>query len=361
MQKYTLSRRVSETVTAGYIMTQGKVGKTGYLAGVRTEKTDTESAGWVRAAVASTTAEQMMDPIGSAQRDYGNTRRELEGSYTKSFPSVHLNRDLARNLKARVSWSTSFGRPAMSSLLPNETPSVMNETLTVNNPALLPQTAANWDATLEYYFEPAGAISVGWFRKKIENYIVTGINGGTIPTGPDNGYNGDYGGYTILTSANAGTANVEGWEFSYLQQFKFLPGPLKGLSLNANYTLIDTHGDFGTAVILRDGQIPRFIPQTANVSLSWRYRRFSTRVLYNFIGDYPESYSISTLARNRFVMDREIVNVGLAYELRPNLNLTCDVANLFNASQKIYRGVPDRLDTEIIQGTTLTVGVQGRF
>jgi hypothetical protein len=56
-----------------------------------------------------------------------------------------------------------------------------------------------------------------------------------------------------------------------------------------------------------------------------------------------------------------MVNVGLAYEMQPNLNLTCDVANLFNSPQKIYRGFPDPLDTEIIQGTTLTFGVQGRF
>ena len=60
-------------------------------------------------------------------------------------------------------------------------------------------------------------------------------------------------------------------------------------------------------------------------------------------------------------MRREIVNLGVAYELRPNLSLTCDVANLFNAPQKFYRGVPDQLDTEIIQGTTLTIGMQGRF
>ncbi len=97
------------------------------------------------------------------------------------------------------------------------------------------------------------------------------------------------------------------------------------------------------------------------MSLAWRYRAFSTRLLYNTIGDYPEAYSVAALARNRFVKKREIVNLGIASALRPNLNLACDLANLFNAPQKIYRGLPDRLDTEIIQGTTLTVGVPGRF
>ena len=44
---------------------------------------------------------------------------------------------------------------------------------------------------------------------------------GTIGTGADNGYNGEYAGWTILSTANAGTAVVQGWEFSYQQQFTF--------------------------------------------------------------------------------------------------------------------------------------------
>ena len=47
-----------------------------------------------------------------------------------------------------------------------------NHTITVNNPALLPQMATNWDATLDYYFEPVGNLSIGWFHKKIKDYIV---------------------------------------------------------------------------------------------------------------------------------------------------------------------------------------------
>jgi len=50
-------------------------------------------------------------------------------------------------------------------------------------PSLLPQTAENWDATLDYYFEPVGNFSIGWFRKQIKDYIVGGINGYGYVTG----------------------------------------------------------------------------------------------------------------------------------------------------------------------------------
>ena len=359
--KFTGYRAVTEEVTAGYGMVQGRIGRTSFLGGVREEKTDTSSWGWVRARTGSTAAQQTADPVGSAQRDYANTLRKISGDYTKAFPSVHLTQDLTPNVKARLSWSTGFGRPPINSALPNETVSEANSTLTINNPALLPQTATNWDATLEYYFEPVGNLSVGWFHKQIKDYIVTGTNAGTIGTGADNGYNGEYPGFTRLTSANAGTAFVQGWEFIYQQQFTFLPGLLKGLGASANYSLIETHGDFGGAVSRSTGQVPGFIPRTGNVNLSWRYGRFSSRVLYNFHGDYITSYTAASLGRNIYRYKYATVNAGVGYQWRPSLAFTVDVSNLFNEPQAFYRGIKDQMQTTVINGTTITFGMNGRF
>ena len=367
--QYNGSRGLSETVTAGYIMAQGRLGqdgwlgRTGYLTGVRTEKTDTEAWGYVlaRANLRSTTAQQIADPAGAAKRDYDRTRRETEGSYTKSFPSAHLTHELTRDLKARLSWSTSFGRPPIGNLLPSESANEAAQTLTISNPALLPQTATNWDFTLDYYFEPVGNFSAGWFKKKIKDYIVSGINSGIILAGSDNGYNGEYGGFTRLTSANAGTAEVTGWEFSYQQQFTFLPGILRGLSGSANYTIIDTEGNFGTTTSRSRGQVPGFIPKAGNVSLSWRYRGFSARVLQNYTSDYISSFSATSVGANLYREAFKTTNVGVAYQLRSSVTLTCDVANIFNAPQKLYQGVPGRAQDIIYNFVTVTFGVSGRF
>ena len=358
---YTANRAVTEWVTAGYAMAQGRIGRTTFLGGVRTERTETESWGWVRARTGSTVAEQTADPAGAAQRDYANTQRRMRGDYTKSFPSVHLAHDVTPNLKARLSWSTSFGRPALNNALPNETINETAQTLTVNNPNLLPQNAKNWDATLEYYFEPVGSLSVGWFHKAITDYIVTGTEAGTIGSGDDNGYNGEYSGFRRLTSSNAGTAVAQGWEFTYQQQFTFLPGLFKGLGASANYTLIATHGDFGGATSRSTNEVPGFIPRTGNASLSWRYRKFSTRVLYNFVGSYLNNYTAGTPARNQYRYKYQTVTAGIAYQFRPSLQLTLDAANLFNEPQALYRGIPSQMSSTVINGTTLTFGVNGRF
>jgi len=359
--KYLGTFEVKETVTAGYLMAQGTFGRNGFLAGVREETTDTKAWGWTRERVASTAAQQLADPVGTAQRDYAGNIRKIDGSYTQPFPSIHLYRNFTANLKGRVSWSTSFGRPSMANAQPTETANETNQTLTIGNPALLPQRAKNWDATVDYYFEPSGNLSVGWFHKTIRDYILTGQEVGIVASGPDNGYDGDYAGFKKLTTSNAGTAIVQGWEFSYQQQFRFLPGLLKGLSLNANLTKIDTHGNFGGSSYLTNKQIVGFVPTTSNVSLSWNYRRFGTRILYSYTGENIRSFNAAQASRNQVMLAREMVNLGFTWQLRPNLTLQFDIANLFNSPLVYYRGVPDQLETFIMQGTTISAGVQGRF
>src|SRR5687767_15519783 len=68
-QKYTGTRGVTETVPAGYIMAQGRMGsegfraRTGYLTGVRVEGTKVESWGWRSNRVVATTVQKQADPI----------------------------------------------------------------------------------------------------------------------------------------------------------------------------------------------------------------------------------------------------------------------------------------------------------
>ena len=365
--KFTGTRDVTETVYAGYLMASGKLGRsgflgrTGFITGVRREKTEVKSWGWVRARVATSNAARLADPVGAAQRDYAANKRDLEGGYSRSFPSAHLTHDITSSLKARLAWSTSYGRPSMNNFLPNESINETAQTLSVNNPGLQPQMANNWDATLDYYFEPVGNLSAGWFHKKINDYIVSGIIAGTIPGGLDNGYNGEYQGFTKLTSDNAGTAYCQGWELSYQQQFTFLPGALKGMGGFANYTTLVTHGDFGGRTPLSGGQIAGFIPRTANAGLTWRYRGLSSRVLVNHTGEYITSYSAGSVGRNIYRYKRTIVNLGFAYQIRPAVQLTWDISNLFNAPLASYRGIPDQMQSTGILGTTMNFGVNGRF
>ena len=129
----------------------------------------------------------------------------------------------------------------------------------------------------------------------------------------------------------------------------------------ANYTFLDTHGKFGGADYLTSGQVAGFIPRTANLSLSWRYRALSARYLVNYTGPYLQTYSSASPGRSLFRFDRTISTLGFGYQIRPWLTVTCDIDNLFNEPLRRYRGVPDQLQFFSMTGTTVTFGLNGRF
>jgi outer membrane receptor protein involved in Fe transport len=206
-----------------------------------------------------------------------------------------------------------------------------------------------------------GTVSVGWFHKTIEDFFQNNIPFGIVPPGPNNGFNGEYEGFTLQGRANLGQAVIQGWEFSYSQQLSFLPGPLKGLGAFANYTYLTTHGDWGGGESLSTDEVPGFIPRTGNIGLSWRHRGFTANVRLNYTGDYLDAANVANPALNLFREERKIVNVGVGYQFRPTVTFSIDVANIFNEEQRFYRGYPNRLQSSIVPGINVTAGISGRF
>jgi TonB-dependent receptor len=370
-QRFISTNGVKEQTAAYYLMAQGRLAKegffarAGYLGGVRFEDNKDVAWGWVRGRTLSTAAQQAQDPVGWAIRDYAPNYRVTEGKYAKSFPSIHSYYDITNDLKVRVSYSTSYGRPPLANLVPGETPTEATQTVTVNNPGLKPYTAQSWDTALEYYFEPVGALTFSWFHKDIKGFILT-QDIGTIPQGTDNGYNGEYAGWVERTQVNGSNAIVQGWEFAYQQQFTWLPGLWKTLSASFNYTWLDTHGNRdGTRYLgRRDVVGPSgfgFIPMAYNASLSWRFKKFNTRVLYNYTGENVTTFNPTNPAQSVFRLPQERVDIGLGYQLRPALGLSLDVSNIFNTPQSSYMGYKDRMRQNIYNFVTIAVGVRGQF
>jgi hypothetical protein len=170
---YTGTRGATEAVVAAYFMGQGasrprRLARPHRLAGRHASRGN----GYRGLRLGAQPLRQHHGPAAGRPRRHRRARLRrqpprLARPLRPELPSVHLTHDWNRNLKTRLSWSTSFGRPALTNLMPNESVNETNQTLTVNNPALLPQSSTNWDATLEYYFEPVGNFSVGWFHKEI--------------------------------------------------------------------------------------------------------------------------------------------------------------------------------------------------
>jgi TonB-dependent receptor len=358
MSRLSLTRDAAENISAGYVSGEARFRALSVVGGVRVERTEIESNGFVGSRLRTTTAQRNADPIGSAQADFDNPRH-LEGSYTDWFPGLHLKYRGGSRWQARLSWSNSVGRPTLTNYLPLETPNTTNETLRVNNPSLKPQYTENFDATIEYYFEPVGLFSLGVFRKNIDSYIVSN-NAGIVGTGTNNGYNGNYEGYTLISQFNGGWAEINGFEANYQQQLSFLPGIFKGFGVFANYTKLKAEGNFGGEAVQSTNELADFMPEAMNAGISYRYRGFNARVRMNYAGSFLTDYSADA-SRLRYRAERTAVNGSVSYQWRNGLQVFCDVFNIFNEPQEFYRFSPDRLGSKIFPETTITFGVTGKF
>jgi TonB-dependent receptor len=356
-RKFLGTRKVTEDITSAYVMGGTRWRQLRAVAGIRFEETQVEGRGFVRSRVLATAA-AIPDPVLRAQMDYNNLRR-IEGKYSQTFPGAYLTYNFSRTFLARANWSNSIGRAPFTNLVPREDVNDQTQTLTVGNPALKPQFAENIDFTLEYYFEPVGAFSVGVFQKDLEDFIVS-IGGQTVPDGADNGFNGSYGGYNMITDRNAGRARIQGVELSFQQQLTFLPGPLKRLSVFANYTRLRTEGDYGTTGARTTSLVPNFVPTTANAGLSFPWRKFRSRLLVNYTSEYLVGYSTDP-SRLRYKFERTAANLNLSYVFSPKLEVYCDFQNMFNAHQEWYYFDRSRLQGDFDNGAFVNFGISGRF
>ena len=63
--------------------------------------------------------------------------------------------------------------------------------VSTRNAALQPQYSDNFDATVEYYFEPVGTVSASVFLKEVSDFQFTDSSQ-LVPAGQDNGFGGLY-------------------------------------------------------------------------------------------------------------------------------------------------------------------------
>ena len=333
---------ITEDVYAGYIQGSAQIGKLNVLGGVRFERTKIDSVG------------RYSDP-----RNPTLVRTSRKSGYDDYFPSLHFRYDITRQLIARASYSTGAARPNMSDLYPTTTVSYDATTglgtVTQANLGLKPQTSENYDLSLEYYFEPAGLFSIGAFRKDIRDFFSRTID--EIDAGSNNGFGGDFAGFNLNTTTNQGEAKIEGYEFNYNQQFTMLPKPFNGLGVFGNYTYLTTAGTY------REGasELAKFVPRTANLGASFRWRKLETRIAWRYTGDYLVSYNANINSQNRF-RPVETIDINLSYKLSQRFGVFFDVINLKNKWPENYTGVDQgRITFSDSYGTRYNMGISGRF
>lgn len=351
-----------EKVTAAYVQGSMDLGRFSVLAGLRIERTDTEGTGWVRNTTAAwggnNNFSSSFDPtevaanLARAQRSFVR-RQTLSGSYSDVFPGLHMVFKPNKSLQVRASYNRSISRPAVGLLLPIVTENQTANSITVGNPDLLPYHADNFEVAVEKYFEPVGLLSVGAFIKNISDYSRSFTS--TVPASGIDG-NGQYAGYLATSHKNVGNAKVKGLEFNYQQQLSFLPGALRGLGVFANFTYLQTEGDYGTGTQL--SLLPDFAPRSANAGISYVYSGFDVRLLSNWVA---KTYAYSEGPLDVYYQELLRLDLKLQYTFRQRYDIFLDVDNLMDTPSRAYESQNGLLFFKTNEGVSFMTGLRVRF
>ncbi|EJL34337.1 TonB-dependent receptor [Novosphingobium sp. AP12] len=267
-------------------------------------------------------------------------------NYTSFLPSINVRLKLTDTLQVRLAASKNIARPNFNQLNPSLTiiqPGREQEdelhNVSGGNPELKPMKSKNFDASIEWYFSRTGSVSLAGFYKRISNYIQTGIADRDITF--DNGRTFTY---SVTSYDNVATAKVKGFEAAYQQFFDFLPGPLSGLGMQANFTYVDSQAP-SPAISGPSISVPLELLSKYNYNLVGMYEKgpFSLRVAYNWRSKYVETTS-GNGSGNLPIFNKPFgqLDASMTYNVTPNFAFTIDAVNLTNTMRSTYFGLTSR-------------------
>jgi TonB-dependent receptor len=277
------------------------------------------------------------------------------------FPSVNARLDLGENWVVRVAAQRSLARPSFGEVRIgasiNDTASP--GTISGGNPALTPETTWGLDASVEYYPSSNAIVAASVFTRFVDNVLYTN----TELVGSDVFDSGgvDRSAYRLTSTFNGNEGQLTGIEFSYQQQFTFLPAPFDGLGFQGNYTLLD--GSFDTAT-RKDIPFPGTSDSIVNASIYYERGGFSGRVSYQWRDRWLDTLGglgVGAGTGDEYRKEYENLDIALRYALNDNFTLFADFANLTDAEYIVYQGT-EQLPTEVEQiGRRTMFGLRFNF
>ncbi|SHH31020.1 TonB-dependent receptor [Marisediminitalea aggregata] len=176
---------VKEDTTAAYFQVHmsGELGgmPANFLAGVRYEKTDVTSTSLVTPP-SYLIWENNNDFSLYTDPSTDTIPLSVKADYDHLLPSLDFDIMLTDDVKARFSYSKTIARAGYGDLrvspsgfgTSGSTLNGTRATASSSNPALLPLESDNFDVSAEWYFEENSYASVGFFEKRVANFIGTG-------------------------------------------------------------------------------------------------------------------------------------------------------------------------------------------
>jgi TonB-dependent receptor len=237
------------------------------------------------------------------------------GDYLDVLPSGSLRFALDKDSDLRLVYGRGLARPDpqdISQAVGQPDITTTPATVSIGNPNLKAEHGNNYDVLYERNLNPLGLIQAGYFYKALSDPIVTlQTLTTTYPYNP--------GSPTLVTQpANAGSAHIQGVEFSYQQRLSYLPGVLKGGGISANYSYTNSSASNVDPLRTDSPALLRQAPNSWNISPTFDTRRFSMRVGMTFDDKMIYAYQYENLAYVTDASGNPVLNSNGSQETTPN-------------------------------------------
>lgn len=334
-----------------------------------------------------------------------------KGDYTYWLPNVDLSVDLRDDMKARFSYSQTIGRPNWSDL---------NPALGVGgqirfdgggggsgDPNLKPLESDNYDLSYEWYYDEGSYVSLGYFYKKIDNFIAnqsirqTPFPDLTTPAGgaywnqaiaaggcgqvdltcirdyifanfagqpgvvvdPNSTTGGTITGlpgdpvaqFNVTQPVNNRADKLYGWEFNVQHLFSD-----SGFGVSTNYTYVKSglsydNSRLGTQFALTG------LSDSANFVAFYDKNALQVRVAYNWRDQFLTGLGDGKGPNPLYVEPFSQIDAIVSYTFFDNLTLSLEGLNLTNETQRVHGRNSRQLYTLNQYGPRYTLGLRYNF
>lgn len=364
---------VNEHLTAGYLMAKLKLFKDlTIIPGVRLEYSDNDYT-----AYATESGGTEADQASNADKRTSNMK------YLVVLPHFHLKYKPVRWFDTRLVINQTVGRPKYNQVLPRErlNPTGSPSSITAGNSNLNPTLSTNYDFSVSFYKGSIGLLSAGVFYKDIKDHIYKRNKMILATDAIAEAMN--YSGYTdwALTTYHNVDAKAYGFEVEVQTVLKFLPEPLNGIVLSANYSHQQTQStyqgtrdtvlytfnpDNPTQPITEKSYVEEFreasminqSPNTFNASIGWDFKGFSARFSGIFQDTKMSVISTNSPTKDQFTLKSWQWDASMSYTFLKKYKVFALLNNFSNRHDYEYKFDEQYFTKDKQYGLSMIYGIQ---
>ena len=310
---------IEEVLFAAYIMQSFEMDWGSIVAGLRVEDTEYETNGFRLATVSA-------EDIG-----YGNIATgakealSVKRSYTNYLPSLHINYDMAEDVKLRLSYSTGISRPSYIESRAAASINDISQTITGGNPFLKEEESWGIDAAFEWYYDEASLFSVTVFYREIDNVISESNEkiDGTLYS--DQAVPGEL--WDLSAFGNGKDGELKGLEISLNGRLdNYIDGFFSGFGASINLALIESEYTTPEGNVFA---LPGQSDTNYNASIFYEDHGFSARLTYRYRSEWldeTETGAVFNLGGGVYWAAQNRLDASVRYDLEA---LTGQKASIF--------------------------------